>query len=84
MRGAKQWRCLTTQAQEESQASRSLIITCESCGKVNYFKISSESEIAEIFNAYQCPGGCEKQYHSYISVGEILLNPTQPPLTRVA
>ncbi len=49
---------------------RQLIITCEACGHVKHFSVSSTEDCERIFNEFQCPNNCGRNLYSYITVGK--------------
>ena len=55
--------------------TRRLIITCEECGEVQHFNASSEIEVDKIYSEFICPNRCDRKYYSYITIGEIHINP---------
>lgn len=48
---------------------KQLIITCEACGYVRHFSVSSSEDCEQIFNEFQCPNNCGRNLYSYITLG---------------
>ena len=48
-----------------------LIISCESCGTVKRFKVSSQADCDRIFHDYRCENNCGRSLYSFIEVGVI-------------
>ena len=53
--------------------TRRLIITCEECGQVQYFEAKDESDVERIFSSFKCPNKCDRNFYSYITIGEIFV-----------
>ena len=52
-----------------------LIITCESCGNVEKYRISSQDNCDEIFRKFKCKNNCGRDLYSFITVGTVLRQP---------
>ena len=48
-----------------------LIITCESCGNVKKFSVSSQEDCEKIFKNFKCENNCGRQLYSFITVGTV-------------
>lgn len=48
-----------------------LIITCESCGNVKKFRVSSQDDCERIFQNFKCENNCGRQLYSFITVGTV-------------
>lgn len=48
-----------------------LIITCESCGNVEKFRITSQDNCDEIFRNFKCKNNCGRDLYSFITVGTV-------------
>lgn len=48
---------------------KQLIITCEACGNVKRYTVSSEEESDRIFREFQCSNECGRNLYSYITLG---------------
>jgi len=50
-----------------------LIITCEACGNVYRYKVSSQEEGRRIFENFRCDNNCGRNLYSFITVGKLTL-----------
>ena len=48
-----------------------LIITCESCGNVKKYRVSSQDDCEKIFHNFKCENNCGRQLYSFITVGTV-------------
>jgi len=48
-----------------------LIITCESCGNVKKFRVSSQDDCERLFHNFKCENNCRRQLYSFITVGTV-------------
>ena len=48
-----------------------LIITCESCGNVKKYRVSSQDDCEKLFYNFKCENNCGRQLYSFISVGTV-------------
>ena len=48
-----------------------LIITCELCGNVEHFKVSSEEDVQKTFQNFKCKNFCGQNFYSFITVGKL-------------
>lgn len=48
-----------------------LIITCESCGNVKKYRISSQDDCEKIFHDFKCENNCGRHLYSFITVGTV-------------
>lgn len=48
-----------------------LIITCESCGNVEKFRITSQDNCDDIFRKFKCKNNCGRDLYSFITVGTV-------------
>ncbi len=53
---------------------KQLIITCEACGSVKRYTVSSQDESDRIFREFQCANECGRNLYSYITVGVLHRN----------
>lgn len=50
---------------------RELIITCESCGNVKKYRVTSQDDCERIFHDFKCENNCGRQLYSFITVGTV-------------
>ena len=50
---------------------RELIISCEACGTVKRYKITSLQDCQRIFKDYKCKNNCGRNLYSFITIGEL-------------
>jgi len=55
---------------------KELIITCESCGNVKRYRISSHDDCEKIFHDFKCENNCGRNLYSFITVGTVSRNIT--------
>jgi len=48
-----------------------LIITCESCGNVKKYRVSSQEDCEKLFHNFKCENNCGRQLYSFITVGTV-------------
>jgi len=48
-----------------------LIITCESCGNVKKFRVSSQEDCERLFKNFKCENNCGRDLYSFITVGTV-------------
>lgn len=48
-----------------------LIITCESCGNVKKYRVSSQADCEKLFRNFKCENNCGRQLYSFITVGTV-------------
>jgi len=48
-----------------------LIITCEACGNVKRFTITSQEEYERIFREFHCENSCGRNLYSFITLGTL-------------
>ena len=48
-----------------------LIITCESCGNVKKYRVSSQEDSEKLFRNFKCENNCGRQLYSFITVGTV-------------
>ncbi len=48
-----------------------LIITCESCGNVKKFRVSTQDDCEKIFHNFKCENNCGRHLYSFITVGTV-------------
>jgi len=48
---------------------RELIITCESCGNVKKYKVTSQEDCDKLFRDFKCENNCGRSLYSFITVG---------------
>jgi hypothetical protein len=48
-----------------------LIITCEACGNVKRFTVSSQDECERIFREFHCENSCGRNLYSFITLGTL-------------
>ncbi len=57
---------------------KELIITCEACGNVKKYRVTTQSDCDQIFRNFKCENNCGRNLYSFITVGT--LNRTLTPL----
>lgn len=60
-----------------------LIITCEACGNVKRFTVTSQEECERIFRDFHCENSCGRNLYSFITLGtlHVEFTPPDPPET---
>ncbi len=61
-----------------------LIITCEACGNVKRFTVTSQEECERIFRDFHCENSCGRNLYSFITLGTLhveFMPPPDPPET---
>ena len=53
---------------------KQLIITCEACGNVKRYTVTSQAESDQIFREFQCENECGRNLYSYITLGVLHRN----------
>jgi len=53
---------------------KELIITCEACGNVKHFAVTSEADCNRIFQNFRCENNCSRNLYSFITVGTLKRN----------
>ena len=53
---------------------KQLIITCEACGNVKRYTVTSQDESDRIFREFQCSNECGRNLYSYITLGVLHRN----------
>jgi hypothetical protein len=48
-----------------------LIITCEACGNVKRFTITSQEDYERIFHNFHCENSCGRNLYSFITLGTL-------------
>jgi hypothetical protein len=48
-----------------------LIITCEACGNVKRFTVTSQEEYERIFREFHCENSCGRNLYSFITLGTL-------------
>ena len=48
-----------------------MIITCEACGNVKHYRVSSEADCDRIFSNFHCENNCGRNLYSFITVGKV-------------
>ena len=48
-----------------------LIITCESCGNVKKYQVTSQADSEKLFHNFKCENNCGRQLYSFITVGTV-------------
>jgi hypothetical protein len=48
-----------------------LIITCEACGNVKRFTVTSQDECEHIFREFHCENSCGRNLYSFITLGTL-------------
>ena len=48
-----------------------LIITCESCGNVKRFTVSTQVDCEKLFKNFKCENNCGRNLYSFITVGKV-------------
>jgi hypothetical protein len=48
-----------------------LIITCEACGNVKRFTVTSQDECERIFREFHCENSCGRNLYSFITLGTL-------------
>ncbi|MDZ7363472.1 MAG: hypothetical protein ONB46_22540 [candidate division KSB1 bacterium] len=48
-----------------------LIITCEACGNVKRFTVTSQEEYERIFQDFHCENSCGRNLYSFITLGTL-------------
>ena len=56
-----------------------LVITCEACGNVKKFDVSSQEECEVIFRNFRCENNCGRNLYSYITLGTLETVPDDVP-----
>ena len=56
---------------------KKLIITCEGCGKIVHYDIQQDADIKKIFEDFQCPNKCGRNFYAFISIGEFGESPDE-------
>jgi len=56
-----------------------LIITCEACGNVKRFTVTSQEECERIFRDFHCENSCGRNLYSFITLGTLHVEFTPPP-----
>jgi len=56
-----------------------LIITCEACGNVKRFTVTSQEECERIFREFHCENSCGRNLYSFITLGTLHVEFTPPP-----
>jgi len=57
---------------------KELIITCEACGNVKHFNVTTEADCNRIFQNFRCENNCGRNLYSFITVGTLKRNNNQP------
>jgi len=47
------------------------IITCESCGNVKKYRVSSQDDCERLFHNFKCENNCGRHLYSFITVGTV-------------
>ncbi|NOZ55295.1 MAG: hypothetical protein GXO73_00715 [Calditrichaeota bacterium] len=61
-----------------------LVITCEACGNVKKFDVSSQEECEVIFRNFRCENNCGRNLYSYITLGTLETVPDEEPVEQSA
>jgi len=56
-----------------------LIITCEACGNVKRFTVTSQEECERIFRDFHCENSCGRNLYSFITLGTLHVEFNPPP-----
>ena len=48
-----------------------LIVTCELCGNVEHFNVTSEEDVQKTFHEFKCKNFCGQNFYSFITVGKL-------------
>ena len=56
-----------------------LIITCEACGNVKRFTVTSQEECERIFREFHCENSCGRNLYSFITLGTLHVEFTPLP-----